>query len=242
MNVRHRTFSIAMLAISLALLGLGCRRPGTNINPANTQVIPTKTETATPFDPNAPRPVDQEGPSPEGILARQALKNLSVAKTYRTTMIIPTASGTVKASADVNRDQGILGKLEVPSAQGTLSSEIYIAGETVFFRQNTTTWSNISNTNEGRQFTTLFQNALAPDGTDVSRIVSDNTRTVETKEDATGCTLYTLNQVNAAGKRVPYKICLRNDLPSYLSLQTTAGVLTVTYTDINGPVVVQRPQ
>jgi|SRR5688572_23247182 len=242
MNVRHRSFPVAFLVLSMALVGFGCRRPGTDVNSGNTQVIPTKTETAKPFDPNAPRPVDQEGPSPEGLLARQALRNLAAAKTYRTTMIIPTASGTMKASADVNREQGIMGKLEVPSAQGTLSSEIYISGETVFFRQNTTTWTNISNTDEGRQFTRLFENALAPNGTDVSRIVADNTRTIETKEDATGCTLYVLSQVNAEGKRIPYKICLRNDIPSYLSLNTSAGILTVSYTDVNGPVTVTRPQ
>lgn len=241
MNVRHRSFPVLILVCSLALLGLGCRRPGTNTNSANTQVIPKTTEATKPFDPNAPRPVDNEGPSPEGVLARVALKNLSIAKTYRASMVIPTASGTVKASADVNRDQGIMGKLEVPSAQGTLTSEIYISGETVFFRQNTSTWTNISGTDEGKQFTTLFENALAPNGTDVSRIVADNTRTISTSEDATGCTLYTLSQVNANGKRIPYKICLRNDLPSYISLQTTAGVLTISYTDINGQVQIQRP-
>lgn len=157
-------------------------------------------------------------------------------------MVIPTASGTVKASADVNREQGIMGRLEVPSPQGTLSSQIYMSGGTILFRQNTSTWSDISKTTEGEQFTQLFQNALAPNGTDVSRIVSDNTRTVETKEDATGCTLYTLSQVNESGKRMPYQICLRNDLPSYISLQTTAGLLTVSYTDINGNVEIRRPQ
>ncbi|MCE9585807.1 hypothetical protein K8R04_00625 [Candidatus Uhrbacteria bacterium] len=241
MNVRNRSFPIAILTISLALFGFGCRRPGSDV-PTNTQVVPVVKEPVKAFDPNAPRPVDSEGPSTEGLLARQALKNLSTAKTYRTTMIIPTASGTVKASADVNREQGIMGRLEVPSAQGALSSEIFISNGTVLFRQNTSTWSDISKTEEGRQFTTLFENALAPDGTDVSRIVSDNTRTVEVKEDATGCTLYTLSQVNESGKRIPYQICLRNDLPSYLSIQTAAGVLTVTYTDVNGQVVVKRPQ
>jgi len=236
-----RSFPIAVLVLSLALLGLGCRKPP-NQNANNPQVIPTKTETSKPFDPDAPRPFDQEGPSAEGLTARQALKNLSVAQTYRAVMIIPTASGTVKASADVNREQGILGKLEVPGPQGTLSSEIYISGATVLFRQNTSTWTDISNSDEGRQLTNLFQNALAPNGTDVARIVSDNTRTIETKEDATGCMLYTLSQVNEQGKRQPYQICIRNDIPSYLSLQTTAGVLTVTYTDVNGSVNVQRPQ
>lgn len=241
MNVRHRSFPIAILVLSLTLVGFGCRRPVVNTT-VNTQVVPVKTETVTPFDPNAPRPVDHEGPSPEGLLARQALKNLSTAKTYRTTMIITTASGTVRASADVNREQGILGRLEIPNTQGMLSSEISISGKTVFFRQNTSTWSDISKTEEGQQLTDLFQNALTPNGTDVSLIVSDNTRTVETKEDASGCTLYTLSQVNEEGKRVPYQICIRNDLPSYLSLQTTAGVLTTTYTDINGLVEVKRPQ
>ena len=97
-------------------------------------------------------------------------------------MIIPTASGTVKATADVNREQGILGRLEVPGPQGTLTSELFIANGTILFRQNTSEWSDITKTEEERQLTTLFENALAPDGTDVSQIVSDNTRTVEVKE------------------------------------------------------------
>jgi len=241
MNVRYRSLPIAILVISMALFGFGCRRPGTK-PPTNTQIVPVAKEPTKPFDPNAPRPFDQEGPSVEGLLARQALTNLSTAKSYRTTMIIPTASGTVKATADVNREQGILGRLEVPSAQGTLSSEIFIANGTILFRQNTSTWTDITDSTEGKQFTTLFENALAPNGTNVSQIVSDNTRTVEVKEDATGCTLYTLSQVNESGKRIPYKICLRNDLPSYITIQTTAGLLTVSYTDINGQVIVKRPQ
>ena len=241
MNVRHRSFPIAILVLSLALVGFGCRRPGVN-TASNTQVIPVKTETVTPFDPNTPRPVDQQGPSPEGLLARQALKNLSIAKTYRTTMIIPTASGTVKASADVNREQGVMGRLEIPNAQGMLSSDIYISGETIFFRQNTSTWTDISKTEEGKQFTTLFQNAIAPNEADISLIVSDNTRTIEIKEDASGCKLYVLNQVDETGTRVPYQICIRNDLPSYISIQTAAGILTTTYTDINGLVEIKRPE
>lgn len=237
-----RSFPILILVGCLALMGLGCRRPGTARQPINTQVIPTAKESPKPFDPNAPRPTDTEGPSTEGLLARKALQNLALAKTYRANMVVPTPSGTVKASADVNRDQGIMGRLEVPSNQGMLSSEIYISGQTVLFRQGTTTWSNISNSNEGRQFVTLFQNALAPNGTDVSRIVSDNTRTIEVKEDASGCMLYTLSQVNAAGKRNPYQICIRNDIPTYLSLETTAGILTINYTDVNGSVEIKRPE
>ncbi|GEM_PF-1564119 len=243
MNVRtNRTLQILSLFCALALMGLGCSNPATRNAQNNPQIVPTEVKQTNTFDPNAPRPIDMEGPSPEGMIARQALQNLATAKSYRTTMVVPTASGTVTASADVNREQGIMGNLVVPSAQGQLTSDIYISGETVLFRQGDSAWSDISKSEDGKQLTNLFQNALAPNGTDVTRIVSDNTRTIETKEDASGCTLYTLSQVNEAGKRIPYQICIRNDIPSFLSLQTPAGVLTISYTDVNTNVEVKRPQ
>jgi hypothetical protein len=219
-------------------MGLGCRPPG--LRNTNPQVVQTKPETK-PFDPNAPRAPDSEGPSPEGLIARQALQNLANAKTYRAVMIIPTPSGTVKANADVNRDQGIMGHLEVPAPQGILSSSIYIAGPTILFREGTQSWSDISTTEDGRRLVNLFQNALAPNGTDVTRIVSDNTRTIEKKEDASGCMLYTLSQVDSEAQRIPFQICVRNDIPSYLTLQTSAGLLTITYSDVNGAVEVKHP-
>lgn len=236
-----RTFPIIAITFAMALFGFGCRNPGT-IAPTTTQVIPTKIEPTVKVDPNAPHPIDQEGPSPEGLIARQALKNLSLAKTYRTSMVVPTTTGIIKTTASVNREQGLLGRLEIPSAQGIVSSEIYISGDTILFRENTSTWENISTTEEGKQFTNLFKNALAPESSDISLIVSDNTRTIETKDDPSGCKLYVLSQVNEAGERIPYEICIRNDIPSYISIQTAAGTLTTAFTDVNSRVEIRRPQ
>ncbi len=241
-----RTFPLIALTTSIALLGFGCRPPATP-EPIAIQNAPIATEevavpTPTDSNTNEPHVIDQEGPSAEGLIARQALKNLSLAKTYRTTMTVPTANGIMKTSASINRDQGMLGRLEIPTGQEVKSAEIYIANNVILFRENNGSWNDISTTEEGKQFTSLFSNVLTPNSPDTSLVISDNARTVEIKDDPSGCKLYVLSQVNEAGERVPYNICIKNDIPTYVSIQTAVGILTTTYTDINGSVDIQRPQ
>ncbi len=231
-----------VLTGALALTGFGCRPPNAQQAAAPSTVSGTPTPSTPTFDPNAPWPKDSEGPSAEGLIARQALRNLAIAKTYRADMEVPTTQGTVKASADVNKDQGILGRLEVPTPQGQLISEVYISGQVILFRQGTTTWSDISKTPDGTSLSNLFQNALAPNGTDVSAIVANSARTVDISDDPQGCKRYTLTQVADDGQRFPYRICIKNDLPVYLTLATGAGNMTISYKDINGAVEVKKPQ
>jgi len=237
--MKHVSLLIGVMA--LATMGLGCRPPVNNRPIKTTFNDPIPQEAPVPFDPNAPLPKDNESPSAEGLMARNALQNLALAKTYRAKMTIPTSDGNIVSTIDVNRDQGLMGKMEMPNNGETLVAEIYISKDETLFRQGNTSWTNILETEEGRPLTELIQSSLASDEKNISRIVSDNTRTVEVKEDPSGCTLYTLSQVNSAGERLPYKICIKNDLPMYLTMNTDKGALRIDYSEINTSIEIKKP-
>lgn len=236
-----KNVSLLFFIMVLATAGLGCRRPVSQ-TPPRAAVNDFDLQAPAPsLDENTPPIKDTEGPSAEGLIARNALQNLALARSYRATMTIPTNTDNVKAFISVNREQGITGRMEIPNNGTTLISEIYITKDESLFRQGTSAWTDVKQTDEGKTLEELVQSTLAPEGKNITRIVSDNTRTVSVIEDASGCMLYTLSQVNSAGERLPYKICIKNDLPTYLTINSDKGAIRIDYTDINSSIEIIKP-
>jgi hypothetical protein len=223
--------------IILAAFGFGCK----------------STTAPTPPVPNAVAPVGQPAstavtnPAPAGVsrdvlYARQVLRNLSQAKTFRATMSVPTAGGQVATSLDYSRDNGIYGTIQIPNAAGgTQSANLFADDKEIWFRQGTSTWQNLTNTTDGKNFQAVFQNAFNYQDRYQSTVSDTATLTSKTDDPSAGCSRYAFTQSTDNGGAQTFTLCVSQDLPVYLTIDGPFGQIEVRYRDVNGKVDVKRP-
>lgn len=231
---------------SMALFGFGCISPQQKLE-AKIKAIQEK-QTATTedasttqtLDPN--RVIDNEPhPSSEILYLQQVMRSLGKAETFRSTINVPVDGGTADLSVDFNREIGMFGRMRI-TIDGDLSiSDVFFSDSASYFRVNTSTWTNITDTKQGDVVKALFEGATSQNF-NANGFVSPYAQIQEKTEDDSGCTLYAFKQYNEQKARVElYQICVKNDLPTFIITETPFGPQTVTYSDINGFVDVQHP-
>lgn len=227
---------LASSFLSLALLGFGCKKPE-----------------AQPQVPNAVAPVDGSGsitPTAEQaaagvtrdvLYARQVLRNLSQANTFRASMVVPSAGGIINTQLDYNRTNGLMGKVTLPTSSGPQTAELYANDTEIWFRDGTSTWQNLSDTEEGQGFRSIFQNAFGYQS-QYQSTVSDTAKLLSKEEDTSAnCTRHTFTQMVSTGSEQRFAICISADLPVYLTIEGPYGQIEVRYRDVNGTVDVKKP-
>ena len=229
------------LISALVLFGFGCKKdrpitqPSIQINSSSTAIpSPKKPSTPTPIPPVA------TGPSAEVIYLRQVIKNLLQIRSFRASMIIPSSDGTVSGEIEFVRQVGLRGSLSLP---GAISSEVYLMGQTIYFRSGTSSWINLSTKPEGQKAAELFQSAFSLNAEESSLPISDRAQILATSDDPLGCKLYTLTQPKSVGSgNQQSQICVKNDLPVYLKAPGDQGVVQVTYRDFNADIPLHPPE
>jgi len=167
---------------------------------------------------------------------------LSQAKTFRAVMNVPTANGQVATSLDYNRDSGLYGTIQIPSAGGAAqSANLYASDKEIWFRQGTSTWQNLTNTQDGKNFQAVFQNAFNYQDRYQSTVADTATLTSKTDDPSAGCSRYAFTQPTGNGGTQTFTLCVSKDLPVYLTIDGPFGQIEVHYKDVNGNVEVKRP-
>jgi hypothetical protein len=221
----------------IAVFGFGCKKA--EPTPATPPVPNAEAPTATSVPVTAPVNV---GVSRDVLYARQVLRNLSEANAFRASMVVPTANGIVTTSLDYSRANGILGTIQVPTADGgKQSADLFANDAEIWFRQGTSTWQNLTNTPEGKNFQTVFQNAFNYQDRYQSTVADTATLTSKTDDASAGCSRYAFAQTSENGGTQTFTLCVTADLPVYLTIDGPFGQIEVHYKDVNGTVDVKRP-
>ncbi len=219
--------------LALALAGFGCKqeepKPATVPN-AVTPTADTKVTQETP-----------QGVSRDVLYARQVLRNLSQAKAFRAGMIVPSASGRITTNLDFNRDIGMSGRIELPTTQGIQTADIYATEKEIWYRNGTSSWSDLSQTQDGKNFQAVFQNAFSYSNQYQSTVSDTATLIAKTEDPSAGCQRYAFSQTLNDGTKQNFTLCISQDLPVYLTIDGPFGQIEVRYRDINGNVIVKRP-
>ena len=233
-----RVYLVAPL-LAVALFGFGCKSTDKPSDQVPNAVSPVDSGAKASVPVVNPTPV---GVSPDVLYARQVLRNLSQANTFRASMIVPTATGRVSTNLDYNRDGGLYGSIEIPGENGTTQSANLFANDTeIYFRQGTSSWQNLSNTEDGKNFQAVFQNAFNYQNRYQSTVADTATLTSKTDDPAAGCSRYAFTQPTGNGGTQTFTLCVKADLPVYLTIDGPFGQIEVRYRDINGKVDVKRP-
>lgn len=243
-----RIFSMISL---LALMGLGCKRPGTLNRPLPQNPGLRAEDSKKIVDPSIFEEREQPKPplvaipknepiGPEITYLQQVLRNLSLADSFRANMIIPAAGGPANASIAFKKSVGLYGTIEGQADSGKNKAEVFINQTDALYRSQGQTWIDMSGTEDGRKLAQLFATALL-NQTSAGSILSSNASFLGAEETAEDCKRYDINQkINEAEQRI--SVCVRADLPTSIIVKGPAGELKVEYSDINGSVDVFRPK
>lgn len=223
--------------LALSLFGFGCKKTETPPVPNAVAPIDGAAAAQTPTTDEKTNP----GVSRDILYARQVLRNLSQASAFRASMVVPSAGGIINTVLDYNRINGLLGKVTIPTDVGPQTAELFANETEIWFREGTSTWQNLSNTEEGKNFKAIFQNAFGYQG-QYQSTVADNAKLLSKDEDTSvNCTRHAFTQVLDTGSEQKFTLCIARDLPVYLTIDGPFGQIEVRYRDVNGKVDVQKP-
>ncbi len=233
--MKRTSYFLPLLAI--ALLGLGCKSPERQDQPVPNAIAPGESGEA----PNDGQATPPQGVSRDVIYARQVLRNLNDARSFRVAMLVPSAAGVINTTLDYDRINGLLGKVTVPTDQGAQVAELYANQNEIWFKDGENGWTDLSNTQEGQSFNTIFQNAFGYQSQYQSTIADTATLLSKEQDPNVGCTRYAFRQTANTGSEQTFTLCVTADLPVYLTINGPFGQIEIRYRDINGNVEVQKP-
>lgn len=239
---RSRSLLFLVPIFFLVFAGFGCKKRTTGtLYPVPSISGGVKATTTPPVyvkDPNKPK--DQEpGLNPDIVTLRQVMKNLVAAQSFRAKMLIPTEEGQMNGDIEFARGKGLHGVLNLPNQSTT---EIYLMGNDILFRANTSSWTNLAFTPEGVRMAALFSSAFSLQGAGTTSTISDSARMTSITDDPSGCKLYVFQQpVGGTGLTERVQICVKDNLPMFFRVRTQAGDVEVAYRDFNQKIDIIRP-
>lgn len=253
-----RFFSFGCLIVFLTLTGFGCKKPKPltlapgeqppswlQKNLANNQ--PKKTDEApssldpryvewlkgkrTPLNETVPRQV---------LYLQQVMRNFSLAESFRARLSIPMEDRLVTGEVEYKKDRGMHGTLY---SQGTPSLETFVIRDKVFAKSGaTSTWLNLSHTDEGREAAALLKNAFRfSPAEEKENAISEHAKVLQVSEDPNGCTNYQVTQYGMASEGKSLFICVKNDLPVLITLIAPEGKTEIAYRDFGQDIPLNPP-
>ncbi|HEU0051407.1 MAG TPA: hypothetical protein VFQ60_05135 [Patescibacteria group bacterium] len=243
MTRRHSFLLLICSLVLLSAFGFGCKKtpPPTqhnsyldDITPLTRMVGSKPKQTTQPQAPQ-PAPVPQKAPDQNLIALKQAVQQFGSVKSFRASLVIPTAAGSVTGTVEFARGTGLHGMLNLPEA---IVTEIYLLGNSVLFRANTSTWTDLSGTTEGKQVADLFQNAFSVSDGNADITIPADAQIIGTGTDPSGCRLFIYAARSQAGTT---QVCVKNGLPIRFLSQAPLGNVEVSYRDFNQPIRIQSP-
>lgn len=233
--MKRSSYLLPLLAI--ALFGLGCTSPDRRGQPVPNAAVPGESGEA----PNGQQADTPQGVSRDVIYARQVLRNLNEARSFRVAMLVPSAAGVINTTLDYDRINGLLGKVTVPTDQGPQTAELYANQNEIWFKDGANGWTDLSNTEEGKSFNAIFQNAFGYQSQYQSTIGDTATLLSKEQDPNAGCTRYAFRQTANNGSEQTFTLCVTADLPVYLTINGPFGQIEIRYRDVNGNVDVKKP-
>lgn len=140
---------------------------------------------------------------------------------------------------EFSRTEGMHGTIKLTP---DVTTELYLIGENIFFRSNTSTWLNLAYTQEGKDLSQLFQSALTLAQDRKENMISESAQLEHKEEDkARGCRRFTFSQLNFSGEREAWQICAAQELPVHIIAPTIGGPAEFRYHDFNQPISIKPP-
>ncbi len=180
-----------------------------------------------------PKPLD-----PEVTRIRDVLTSFQKSESYRAAVTINGKEG-IKGEITYSQKNGLYGKLSIPNG---ITTDMAVLGERVAVRAGTSTWREISGTDEGTQIITLFK-SITNRGSAQPIYPSDSATYISGEDDSVrDCRMHSVKQfMGHLGGYKTIKVCIKNALPTYFAIPSEDGLVEIEYRDIDKPVEVFFP-
>lgn len=227
--MRRASFLLLLMLCSWSVLGFGCK-PRDQVSGTG----PGGATFALPETPRIPEPVyvpkgkGDQGPEKEVVELRQVLANLERAKSYRSRIRTPLSNGNLMAELLFSRSRGLHGILQA----GGVNSELLMENNSVFVRYGTSTWQDVSGSEEAQTARTQLSESLLVNENGTSRVLlRDSARVTSIKDDPEGCKLYTIEQSFFQPQvfTQTLELCVKNTYPVRIKSTTPQGTIEITY-------------
>ncbi len=227
--MRRVSFFLLLMLCGWSVLGFGCkpRDQVSGTGPGGAAFVIPETP-RTPPPPYIPKGKGDQAPEKQVIELRQVLANLERAKSYRSRIRTPLSSGNLLAELLFSRTRGLHGTLQT----GGMNSELLIEGRSVFVRYGTSTWQDVSGSEEAQTARTQLYESLLVNENGTSRVLlRDSAKVTSIKDDPEGCKLYTVEQSFFQPEVFvqTIELCVKNTYPSRIKSTTPQGVIEITY-------------
>jgi hypothetical protein len=226
-------YALIFPLLALTILGIGCKKAEA---PSDSNSPTSPVDTTINDQAEAPT-----GVSRDVLYARQVLRNLNQAKSFRAAMIVPAAAGTINTTLDYDRVNGLMGKVTLPTDGGQQVAELYANDSEIWFKDGDNGWTDLSNTEEGKTFNAIFQNAFGYQSQYQSTISDTATLLSKDQDPNANCTRYAFQQSANNNSEQNFTLCVSADLPVYLTINGPFGQIEIRYRDVNGNVEVKKP-
>lgn len=231
--MRRSLIGLSLALCGLSALGFGCKNQEQPILDA----APGGVTLSAPEALQAPYVPKRKGNAtvpPEIVKLRQVLTNLAQAESYHGRIRTPASNGNRLAEMEYSKKNGLHAILQAEGA----TSELYLTGPLIYVRYATSSWENISATEEGQATRAQLPQSLLANSDGTSTIMlRDSAKVVSTKEDPSGCTSYTVEQTFYQPQQFKQtiEICVQDAFPVRIKNTTPEGLVEMTLDRFNDP-------
>ena len=222
-----------------SLMGFGCRN-----RPLQNYLVPGQASApSAPIISTVPyikKSTGDKKASPEIVLLRQVLSNLAKASSYHSHINSPMNNGNITAELFYSTQNGIQAVLHTDGGD----SQLYVHGPAVFVKYVTSTWQDVSHSDEGTSARTQLNQSLLVNTDGTSKLLlRDSAKVLSTTEDPSGCKLYVVEQKYYSPTTITqhFEICVQNTYPIRIKSVSADGTVEITYDHFNDPSILSTP-
>lgn len=226
-HMQRPFLALSLLLGACSILGFGCReRPLASISTPGQYYTEMPT---TPPVPYVSKKTADSVTAKEVVEVRQILSNLAKTSSYHSLISVPGTNGDVKAEVLYSRTGGIQGTLQAVGG----NSELYAQGGLIYARYATSSWQEISGSEEGQKALAQMKDSLFinEDGTSAF-LIRDSATVKSVKDDPAGCKLYTFEQsffLRKTTSKQTLDVCVKNSYPVRIKSTSEQGTITIVY-------------
>ncbi len=229
-----RYFLVLLLCFGV-VFGAGCKKTQTNTPTKPTNATTTDEQQA--FLPPLNQPESERQQNLREL--REALRAFQTVKTVRAKLSLTSKDGLTTGQIDIVKPDRFHGTLHVPKQTDT--SEVIGVASTLYLRLPDGSWTAVNTPKVAKALNDAFRSAVDGDQSIIQKALPDDTVVSKQEDTIKNCTRYRADLKTSEGQTTNISLCVAQNLPRVIELQTSNGQATVEYFDYNKLFTIERP-
>ncbi len=184
------------------------------------------------------RPQTQAEPIDPKVQFSMAQKNFHDAKSFKAKFTLPTTQGVVKGNLLYVKPDRFQGTMQIAGGDAT---DMVVVADNLYMRVGSQPWLDVSGSKVSKQTITDMRTAVGSNKVLDQGQLENLVIIANTWDQLKSCDLFTLRLKDSKPELPNISICVKNDFPFYLEIETPQGIMHVDYYDFNSVFLIERP-